>query len=28
VSGMAFSTDGKLFAFGCADGEAGIVDLG
>jgi WD40 repeat protein len=28
VSGMAFSTDGKLFAFGCENGEAGIVDLG
>lgn len=28
VSAMAFSGDGKTFAFGCEDGEAGIVDLG
>ena len=28
VSGMAFSADGKLFAFGCEDGAAGMVDLG
>jgi len=28
VTAMAFSPDGKSFAFGCEDGEAGIVDLG
>jgi WD40 repeat protein len=28
VSAMAFSPDGKSFAFGCEDGEAGLVDLG
>jgi WD40 repeat protein len=28
VTAAAFSPDGKSFAFGCEDGEAGIVDLG
>ncbi len=28
VTAMAFSGDGKTFAFGCEDGEAGMVDLG
>ena len=28
VTAMAFSPDGKSFAFGCEGGEAGIVDLG
>ena len=28
VTAMAFSGNGKSFAFGCEDGEAGIVDLG
>jgi len=28
VTAMAFSADGKSFAYGCEDGEAGIVDLG
>ena len=28
VTAAAFSPDGKFFAFGCEDGEAGIVDLG
>lgn len=28
VSALAFSADGRLFAFGCEDGEAGIIDLG
>jgi WD40 repeat protein len=28
VTALAFSRDGTLLAFGCDDGEAGIVDLG
>jgi WD40 repeat protein len=28
VTASAFSPDGKSFAYGCEDGEAGIVDLG
>ncbi len=28
VTALAFSPDGKSFAFGCEDGEAGLVDLG
>jgi WD40 repeat protein len=28
VTALGFSADGKLLAFGCEDGTAGIVDLG